>query len=186
MAVLPELPNPLPDATQAIADHLVAVRSHAEGSAELAGVYAALLHNPALADRVAALGEQIRFTGALPDDVREVVILRYAARHDYDYEWMHHQRPAALAGLQDSQVAALRLPAVPVDLRDDQQAAVQATDAICDGVAIPLDVQDILVAAYGEAGIVELVVTCGLYAIMGYTVRSFDVPLELWLRNAPA
>jgi hypothetical protein len=57
-------------------------------------------------------------------------------------------------------------------------AAVHATDAICDGHSIPADVQDAVISAYGPAGIVELVVTCGLYAIMGYMVTSFDIGVE--------
>lgn len=178
MAPLPKLPDPLPESTRALADHLTAARSSSEGSAQLAGVYATLLHNPDLAARIAALGEQVRFGGVLPDDVRELVILRYAARFGYDYEWAHHQRPAAIAGLPPTAVAALRADPVPSGLRVDQQAAIRATDAVCDGVAIPIEVQEVLMASHGVAGVVELVVTCGLYAIMGYTVRSFDVQIE--------
>jgi hypothetical protein len=34
------------------------------------------------------------------------------------------------------------------------------------------------VSAHGEAGIVELVAICGLYALMGYMATAFDVPIE--------
>ncbi len=194
MAPLPALPDPLPASTGSLAAHLTVARSHADGSAHLPAVYAALLHHPALARSVAALGEQIRFQGVLPDDVRELVVLRYSARFGYDYEWAHHQRPAALAGIRPETLALLGAATgpqfqsgpdgttdplvIPAGLRSDQQAAIRATDAVCEGEEIPADVQDLLIAAHGVAGVVELVVTCGLYAIMGYTVRSFDVQLE--------
>ena len=40
-------------------------------------------------------------------------------------------------------------------------------------------------AAYGEAGVVELVVLCGLYATMGYVVSAFDIPIEEGLPTPP-
>jgi 4-carboxymuconolactone decarboxylase len=178
MSRLPELPDPLPEPTRTVAEQLTAARAYSDGHAQLPAVYAALLHHPLLAARVAALGEQIRFSSVLPDDVRELVILRYSSRQGYDYEWAHHQRPAALAGLHPKQVRGVASAGVPGDLRGDQRAAIRATDAICDGVSIPADVQQELIASHGADGLVELVVTCGLYAIMGYTVRSFDIRLE--------
>ncbi len=51
--------------------------------------------------------------------------------------------------------------------------------------SIPAEVQDRLLAAYGEAGVVELVVLCGLYATMDYMVSAFDVPIEEGLPTPP-
>jgi hypothetical protein len=71
-------------------------------------------------------------------------------------------------------------------LRDDRRAALAATDAVAGGRSISSEVQRRFVAAHGEAGVVELVVLCGLYAIMGYTVTAFDVPIEQGLPVPPA
>jgi hypothetical protein len=39
-------------------------------------------------------------------------------------------------------------------------------------------VQRRVVAALGESGAVVIVARCGLYAIMGYMVTAFDIPIE--------
>ena len=174
MAPLPPLPPDPPPAQAEAMAAVAAARSHSDGSPELATVYQALFHQPALAPQVAALGEAIRFHGRLPDDVRELVILRYSARQGYGYEWSHHQRPAALAGIDAATVAAVTRLEIPESLRADQRAALRAVDAVVAGESLPQDAQELL----GPDRSVELVVTCGLYAIMGYTVTSFDVPLE--------
>src|SRR6478735_5223728 len=100
MAELPPLPDELPATTRAAIERNAAARAHADGHPRLAEVYAALFHNPGLAEHVSALGEQLRFHGTLPDDLRELVILRYATRAGLGYEWSHHLRPAALAGVE--------------------------------------------------------------------------------------
>jgi hypothetical protein len=58
-----------------------------------------MFNNRGVTAKVGALGEHLRFHGVLPDAVGELVILRFAARQRYGYEWSHHQRPAKLAGI---------------------------------------------------------------------------------------
>jgi alkylhydroperoxidase family enzyme len=164
---------------------MAAVRAHAEGRQGLGEVYVRLFNNPPVAEKVGALGEHLRFHGVLPEDVRELVVLRYAARQRFGYVWSHHQRPARLAGLDEASIAAMTTGEIPDGLRDDQQAALRAVDAVVAHESIPGDVQRRLVAAHGAAGAVEVVALCGLYAIMGYAVCAFDIPVEEGLPQAP-
>ena len=99
MAPLPPLPDPPPTDVAVEMAHMATARAHAEGTATLGTVYQTMFHAPGVARRVGALGDEIRFHGVLPDDVRELVILRYASRAGFGYEWSHHQRPARLADL---------------------------------------------------------------------------------------
>ena len=185
MAELPPLPVDLPADTRAAIERNTTARAHADGHPRLAEVYAALFHEAGLAERVSALGEQLRFHGTLPDDLRELVILRYAVRAGLGYEWSHHLRPAELAGIDRAAVDALTEGAIPSGLADDRRAALLAVDAGVEGRSIPAVVQATVVAAHGTAGIVEVVGLCGLYALMGYVVTSFDLPLEDHLVPAP-
>lgn len=185
MAQLPDPTDQLDGEGKAIFDRMAAARAHAEGRAQLVEVYVRMFNNPALAGKVGALGEQIRFHGTLPDDVRELAILRYAIRQGSGYEWSHHQRPAELAGLSADTIAALSAGGIPAYLPDVSRAALQAVDAVVARRSIPVDVQDRIVAAYGEAGVVELVVLCGLYATMSYMVSAFDIPIEDGLPTPP-
>ena len=185
MATLPDPTESLTGADLEAFRHMAGARAHAEGRAALGEVYVRMFNAPAVARRVAALGELLRFEGVLPGDVRELVILRYAAHQRFGYEWAHHQRPAELEGLDPETVAGVAGDGLPDGLRDDQAAALAAVDAVVAQRSIPAGVQERIVAAHGLAGAVEIVALCGLYAIMGYTVSAFDIPIEDGLPQPP-
>lgn len=183
-----ELPDPTADLSteaQAGYDKMAEARSHAEGRAELGSVYVRMFNNPGVAEKVGDLGAHLRFAGVLPDDVRELVILRYASRERLGYEWSHHQRPAELAGLDRPTIDAVTRGEVPASLPDASQAVLAAVDAVAGKRSIPADVQQRVVAAHGDAGVVEVVALCGLYALMGYTVTAFAIETEPGFPSAP-
>ena len=182
----------LPDPTAALKgvdretfDHMASARAHAEGRAQLGDVYVRMFNNPGVATKVGALGGHLRFHGVLPDAVRELVILRSAARQQFGYEWSHHQRPAKLAGISQDVIDALTVGQLPDSLPDASRAALEAVDAVVAKRSIPAEVQRRFVDAYGNAGIVELVVLCGLYAIMGFMTTAFDIEVEKGLPIPP-
>ncbi|MHB8233418.1 MAG: carboxymuconolactone decarboxylase family protein [Solirubrobacteraceae bacterium] len=176
-----ELPDPRPTATAAALDEMrriAEVRTHSDGRAELAAVYVAMFNNPAVAHLVGTLGEHLRFGGTLPDDVRELAILRYAGRRHLTYEWAHHVRPATLAGVDETTIAALAADAVPSGLDHTHAAVVEAVDQIVADDEIAPDTQRILTDQFGNAGVVELVALCGLYALVGYMTTAFAIEPE--------
>ena len=185
MAALPDPTATLNGAGRELFDHMASARAHAEGRARLGEVYVRMFNNPGIAEKVGALGEHLRFHGVLPDAVRELVILRFAARQRYGYEWSHHQRPAKLAGLGEDEIDAVTAGQIPGSLPDASQAALAAVDAVVSKRSILADVQQRFVAAHGHAGVVELVAVCGLYAIMGYMVAAFDIAIEEGLPAPP-
>jgi 4-carboxymuconolactone decarboxylase len=182
MAPLPDPRYRLDSAALAEMQRIAAARSHADGSAEVPAVYLAMFNNPAVARSVGALGEQLRFSGTLPDRIREIAILRYASRNRLVYEWAHHQRPAMLAGIPPEMIAALDCDAIPDQLHGVELATVQAVDQILAGEELAEPIQHVLVDAFGDAGVVELVVLCGLYALMGYVTTAFAIEIEPALR----
>ena len=185
MASLPDPATTLKGGDREMFDHMASARSHAEGRAHLGEVYVRMFNNPGVATKVGALGEHLRFHGVLPDAVRELVILRFASRQGYGYEWSHHQRPARLAGISQETIDTLTAGQIPDSLPDASKAALQAVDAVVAKRSIPAEVQRRFVAVHGNAGIVELVALCGLYAIMGYTVDAFDIQVEQGLPKPP-
>jgi 4-carboxymuconolactone decarboxylase len=182
----------IPDPTQSLkADdlaafkHMASARAFAEGRVHLGDVYVRMFNNPAVATKVGALGEQLRFHGVLPDDVREIVILRFAFRQGFIYEWSHHQRPAKLAGLSDEAIDLLRQPQIVDSVPDPARATVEAVDAIVARQSIPESVQQRFIAAHGVDGLVEIVALCGLYSLMGYMTTAFDIEIEEGLPKPP-
>jgi alkylhydroperoxidase family enzyme len=175
------LPDPVPNLDadgRALLEHMANARSHAEGRAHLGAVYSRMLNNPGVTGVVGALGEHLRFHGVLPDEVRELVILRFAARNRFGYIWSHHQRPASLAGIDEATIAELTAGGVPDTLSEGSQAALEIVDEVVAKRSIPAALQARFVAVHGDAGVVELVALCGLYSLMAMTTTSFDIPLE--------
>ncbi len=185
MATLPDPTDTLEGRDREIYDHMAAARAHAEGRSQLGDVYVRMFNNPGVAAKVGALGEHLRFHGSLPDDVRELVILRYAVRQDSGYEWSHHQRPAKLAGISQDVIDELTAGKIPNALPDSSTAVVEAVDAVVAKQSIPDDVQQRIVDAHGVGGVVEVVAVCGLYAIMSYMVFAFDIEVEEGLPHPP-
>ncbi len=178
MATLPDPAAALDPADRELFARMAAIRSHADGRAELGEVYVRMFNNPGVAAKVGALGEHLRFHGVLPAEVRELVILRYAARQRLGYEWSHHQRPAKLAGISEDVIDAVTAGDVPAALPDVAKAVLEAVDAVAAKRSIPAEVQQRIADAHGVAGVVEVVALCGLYAMMGYMVTAFDIGIE--------
>jgi 4-carboxymuconolactone decarboxylase len=183
---------PLPDPTETLEgddlatfEHMAAVRARAEGRPQLGEVYVKMFNNPGVATKVGALGEHLRFHATLPDDVRELVILRFAVRQQSGYEWSHHQHPARLAGIPADVIEDLTAGAVPASLPDASRAVLEAVDAIVAKRSIPEDVQQRIVDVHGYAGVVEVAVLCGLYATMSYVTFAFDIAIESGLPTPP-
>ena len=185
MAKLPDPSETLTGGDLETFEHMASARAHAEGRAKLGDVYIAMFNNPAVAARVGALGEHLRFHATLPDDVRELIILRFSVRCGFPYEWAHHHRPAKLAGIGDEIIAELTAGKVPQSLPDASRAALEIVDIVVARKSIPQELQHRFVSAYGEAGVVELVVLCGLYATMGYMTTAFDIAIEEGLPKPP-
>jgi alkylhydroperoxidase family enzyme len=185
MAALPDPTASLQGAARVLYDHMASARAYADGRPQLGEVYVRMFNNPGIAEKVGALGEHLRFGGVLPDDLRELIILRFSARQRYGYEWSHHQRPAKLAGIDQKTIDAITAGKMPDTLPDVSQAALAAVDAVAAKQSIPADVQQRVTAVHGNAGIVELVALCGLYGIMGDMCIAFDIEIEEGFPKAP-
>ncbi len=185
MATLPDPTATLGGADRELFDRMAAARAHSDGRGHLGDVYVYMFNNPGVTAKVGALGEHLRFHGVLPDAVRELVILRFSTRKRYGYEWSHHQRPAMLAGLGRDVIEAITAGEVPDLLPEASRAALEAVDAVAARRSIPPDVQRRFVAVHGNAGIVEVVVLCGLYDIMGAMCTAFDIAIEEGLPEPP-
>ncbi|KAJ7262288.1 Alpha/Beta hydrolase protein [Mycena haematopus] len=106
-----------------------------------------LLHVPPVADGWNSLMGAIRTKGSLPGDIRELMILRVAARNHAAFEWIHHEHVGRTEGLNTVQLWAIRetrcLPPASV-LSPLQAAALAFADHSTVSVRVPADVTSAL------------------------------------------
>jgi 4-carboxymuconolactone decarboxylase len=172
MAKLPDPTASLSPPGQEIYQQLVAKRGRIDG------MYRSLLNHPELTRQVSNLGTFLRFgSGALPDALRELLILWVARELGAAYEWVKHEPVARKAGVSTAVIEAIRARHEPTGLEDLQHAALDAAQCVLQRRSIPQAVQDELAAALGVQGVVELVVLCGFYEMIAGVIFAFDVPL---------
>lgn len=140
------------------------------------GPYAPLMHHPALAEPVAALGEFLRFDGALPEDVRELAILVTARAVRQPFEWVMHEPIARRAGLPEDVIEHVRRQGDPSRLPGRYADAARVVAHALAFESIPADLQARVEAALGVRGLLELVVLAGFYRLIAGVLFAFDVP----------
>jgi len=143
----------------------------------LRGPFAALMHHPAVCERVADVGEYLRFDGALPGDLREMAILLTARAVTQPFEWVAHAPIARQAGLPDDVIERIRTRGDVASLPPRYADAARVVRHVLAHEGIPAALQQRVQGALGVTGLVELVVLAGYYQMIAAVLTSFDVPL---------
>src|SRR5690554_6447716 len=91
------------------------------------GPFIPLLRTPRLLDRVAKLGECLRFNSGLDARVRELVICATARHVSNQFEWLMHRPLALRAGVAEETLEAVRLGARPRIVAEDEELALDFT-----------------------------------------------------------
>lgn len=144
------------------------------------GPFVPLLHAPALAEPVGALGEVLRFRGALPARVRELLICAVARHTHNQFEWQLHAALARQAGVSPAVIDALRTGARPDAARD----------GLADDESVALDLAHELLrqhgasdatharakAVFGDAGAVEIATLVGYFTMVCWVMNLARTP----------
>ena len=140
------------------------------------GPFVPLLRTPALLDRVAQLGEVLRFGGQLEARLLELTISIAAARVGNQFEWVMHQPLALAAGVSAAALEAIRLGQRPEQLAADEQVVHD----FCVELLAQHGVAD---TSYrrtcdllGEAGVVELTTLIGYFVMVSWVMNVARTP----------
>jgi alkylhydroperoxidase family enzyme len=140
-------------------------------------LYRALSHSPEI------VRAWLDFIWTLRDDclisrsLRELVILRTALRHDSSYEWHHHVLMAEAVGVTAKQIAELPNWSESSAFNGLERAALELTDAICDG-SVPPELRAAAASWFNEREYVEIVVTAAAYVMVPRVLAALAVPME--------
>jgi 4-carboxymuconolactone decarboxylase len=121
--------------------------------------------------------------GTLPGRLRELVILRTAARFGGRYEWAQHLALAEAQGVTPAELAAVSdVDAVDavfaLDLSRVELAALRAVDETADAGAVSDGTWDALADDLRESELIELLMLIGHYLMLTTVLRSLRVTLE--------
>lgn len=144
------------------------------------GPFVPLLHAPALAEPVGALGEVLRFRGALPDRVRELLICAVARHTHNQFEWQLHAPLARKAGVNPAVIAALRDGARPDTARDgladDESVALDLAGELMRQHGAADATHARAVATFGDAGTVEIATLVGYFTLVCWVMNLARTP----------
>ena len=168
---------PLPPAEAMTEAQRAAARALVEGPRKAVyGPFLPLLRSPALLDRVARLGEYLRFDSVLDARIRELATCAAARHVGNQFEWVMHAPLARQAGVADATLEALRAGATPRQLPADEACAL---DFACEltrqhGVSDPT--YRAALAQFGEQGLVELATLVGYFVMVSWLMNVARTP----------
>ena len=141
------------------------------------GPFAALLHNPGVADAVQRMGASLRFDGTLPDNLREIAILATGRFWTAQYEWFAHARIALEVGVDEAIVNAMAQRRRPSFTKSDEAAVYEFCTELHEKHGVSDENYAWVVEQLGEAGAVELIALCGYYTIISMTLNVAQTEL---------
>ncbi|WP_299452471.1 hypothetical protein [uncultured Pigmentiphaga sp.] len=133
----------------------------------LVGLYRAMLYSPEMADRVHALGEQLRCGLRIAERLRILAVLVTVGRHDSrNIETFATLKSVVESGLDPRKVEALVRGERPADFKEDEAAVYQFSLEVSQSGRTRAKTYDRLVALLGCEAALELVAVCGFTAMM--------------------
>jgi AhpD family alkylhydroperoxidase len=113
--------------------------------------------------------------GKLPRVDTELVILRVAHNTGCDYEWGHHERLGARAGLGDEEIARVREGAAAPGWSERQALLIRAADEMHGEGRIGEELWGELSGILDEVRLIELCLLIGHYEMLAMTLNSLEV-----------
>lgn len=163
---------PLPEAAAMTAAQKAAADALIAGPRKgVFGPFLPLMQSPVLLDRVASVGEYLRFDSVVDGKLRELVTCAVARHVGNQFEWVTHAPMAEKLGVAPATIESLRLGARPTGLPDDEALALDFTNEVLlrNGVSEPT--YNAAVARWGEPGVVELTTLIGYFVMVNWVMN---------------
>lgn len=157
---------PISETEQSAAQIAASAAFKASRGTAVFGPFVPLLRSPEMMLRVQRLGEQCRYHNALGLKLSEFIILMVARRHNQPVEWAIHAPIAEGAGVATETIAALSEGRRPSALDADEALIHDALTEMWAHDQWSDTTHEAVKQRFGEAGLIDLVVTAGYYALL--------------------
>jgi 4-carboxymuconolactone decarboxylase len=141
----------------------------------LGGPFTAFLQSPEFAVRTTDMAKFLRFESSLSPRQVELAIIVTARFWTAQYEWYAHAKFAAMAGVEEEIIQAIKENRRPDFTRADDETIY----TFCQQLHIDHQVSDKTyqdgIALLGEQGIVELIGLIGFYTMVSMTLNTIKV-----------
>jgi 4-carboxymuconolactone decarboxylase len=142
------------------------------------GPFLPLLRSPQLLERVAKMGEYLRFESVLDARIRELATCAVARHTSNQFEWMMHAPLAAKAGVAQATIDAIHAGARPKNLPRDEEAALDFTRELMTTHGVSDGAYADALACFGEQGVVELASLAGYFAMVCWVMNVARTPAQ--------
>ena len=141
------------------------------------GPFLPLMRSPALLDRVARVGEYLRFESVLDARIRELVTAAAARHVGNQFEWHMHAPLAVKAGVDAGAIDALRQGARPATgLKEDEALALDFALELLRTNGSSEPTYERAVRSFGENGVVELTTLIGYFVMVNWLMNVAHTP----------
>jgi 4-carboxymuconolactone decarboxylase len=149
------------------------------------GPFLPLLRSPQLLDRVAKVGEYLRFDSVLDVRIREFATC-VAARHvTNQFEWLMHAPLALKAGVAVATIESLRAGARPKGLPADEEVALDFAAELLNTHGVSEPTYLAAAAQFGEQGAVELATLVGYFVMVSWLMNVAHTPAQATASGEP-
>ncbi|MFF7640762.1 carboxymuconolactone decarboxylase family protein [Streptomyces canus] len=140
-------------------------------------VFRMMMHSPALAPGVLALGDAVLRQNSLPDPLRELAVVRVGHVYRAAYEIHHHENIGRLVGLGEEAITAAATGS-PEGLSAAEAAVLTATDRLLTRHRLDGSEREQLLAFLTVNQLADLVITVGFYQLICDFLNTFEVTTE--------
>jgi 4-carboxymuconolactone decarboxylase len=153
-------------------------RAGTRPGAEPLNIFAAMIHNRRVANRVVLLGGAFLGRGTIPEREREVVILRVGHRASAVYEFGQHVLIGRRVGLTDEEITALATNISDHEWSDVDRALIAMVDDLCADDCVSDTTWAALAGRWTDEQLVELLMLVGYYRMISGFLNSTGVQLD--------
>lgn len=150
-----------------------------EGGVE--GPFVPLVYVPGILDRLQSLGEHCRFHTAVPAKLRELAIIITARHISAQLEFHVHAMEAREFGLAEEVIEAVAARRRPAKLDEEEALVYDFCSALFTEGRVSDDLFDRTDKHFGKEVIIDLVTTCGYYAMLGMGMNVTQAPTPAFL-----